>query len=92
VLKRFPEALPRLSLTQLTEMAGPLATKAGLRLSHWRAVRLLKDGAEVVLKIPPERGLKYVAAQAVQASVGVVGIHKMEEYLKSRRTGSTPEQ
>jgi hypothetical protein len=90
VLKRFPEALPRLSLAQLTEMAGPLASKAGLRLSRWRAVRLLKDGAEVVLRIPPQRGLKYVAAQAVQAGVGVVGIQKMEEYLKSQRTGPTP--
>ena len=92
VLKRFPEALPRLSLTQLTEMAGPIASKAGLRLSRWRAVRLLKDGAEVVLRIPPERGIKYVAAQAVQAGVGVVGIQKMEEYLKSRRTEPTREQ
>ena len=87
VLRRFPEALPRLSVFQVTEMAGPLAAKAGLRLSSWRAVRLLKNGAEVVLRIPPERGLKYVAAQAVQAGVGVVGIHKMEEYLKSRRAG-----
>ena len=85
VLKRLPEALPRLSLTQLAEMAGPLAAKAGLRLSSWRGVRLMKNGALVVLRIPPERGLKYVAAQAVQAGVGVVGIHKMEEYLKSRR-------
>ena len=32
VLKRWPEALPRLSLAQLTEMAGPLASKAALRL------------------------------------------------------------
>ena len=52
VFKRFPEALPRMSLAQLTEMAGPLASKAGLRLSRWRAVRLLKDGAEVVLAYP----------------------------------------
>ncbi len=92
VLKRWPEALPRLSLAQLTEMAGPLASKAGLRLSSWRAVRLLKDGALVVLQIPPQRGLKYVAAQAVQAGVGVVGMHKMEEYLKSRRTDSRAEE
>ena len=42
VLRRLPEALPRLSLAQLTEMAGPLASKAGLRLSSWRAVRLLE--------------------------------------------------
>ncbi len=85
VLRRWPEALPRMSLAQLTEMAGPLASKAGLRLSQWRAVRLLKDGVEVVLRIPPERGVKYVAAQAVQAGVGVVGFQKMEEYLRSRR-------
>jgi hypothetical protein len=91
VLRRFPEALPRLSVAQLTEMAGPLASKAGLRLSSWRAVRLLKDGVEIVLRIPPQRGLKYVAAQAVQAGVGVVGIHKMEEYLKSRRAGQSHE-
>ncbi len=89
VLRRWPEALPRMSLAQLTELAGPLASKAGLRLSQWRAVRLLKDGVEVVLRIPPERGVKYVAAQAVQAGVGVVGFHKMEEYLKSRRADST---
>ena len=88
VLRRWPEALPRLSVAQLTEMAGPLASKAGLRLSSWRAVRLLKDGSEFVLRIPPQRGLKYVTAQAVQAGVGVVGFHKMEEYLKSRRTDS----
>ena len=81
--RRIPEALPRLSLAQLTEMAGPLASKAGLRLSTWRPVRLLKNGAEVVLRIPPERGLKYVAAQAVQAGVGVVGFQKMEEYLRT---------
>ena len=85
VFKRLPEALPRLSLSQVTELAAPLAKKAGLRLSSWRAVRLIKDGVEIALRIPPERGLKYVAAQAVQAGVGVVGIHKMEEYLKSSR-------
>ncbi len=92
VLRRWPEALPRLSLAQLTETAGPMASKAGLRLSQWRAVRLLRGGVEVVLRIPPARGVKYVAAQAVQAGVGVVGFHKMEEYLKSRRTDSTAGQ
>jgi hypothetical protein len=38
-----------------------------------------------VLSIPPQRGLKYLAAQAAQAGVGVVGIQKMEEHLSSRR-------
>jgi hypothetical protein len=85
VMRQIPEALPRLSLAQLTEMAGPLAAKAGMRLSAWKPIRLLKDGTEMMLSIPPERGLKYLSAQAIQAGVGVVGFHKMEEHLASRR-------
>jgi hypothetical protein len=85
VLRRLPEALPRLSLAQITGMAGPMCAKAGLRLTAWRPIRLLKEGAEVVLRIPPERGLKYLTAQMLQAGVGVVGFQKMEEHLKSRR-------
>jgi hypothetical protein len=88
VLRRLPEALPRLTLAQLTELAGPVCTRAGLRLTTWRPVRLLRDGTEVLFRIPPERGLKYVTAQALQASVGVVGFQKMEEHLKSRRPNS----
>ena len=63
----------------------PLCTKAGLRLSTWRPFQLLREGIEVPLRIPPERGLKYLAAQMMQASVGVVGFQKMEEHLASRR-------
>ena len=88
VLRRIPEAMPHLSLAQLTQVAGPLCAKAGMRLSAWRPIRLLRDGAEVVLRIPPQRGLKYLAAQAVQAGVGVAGFEKMEEYLASRRPQS----
>jgi hypothetical protein len=89
VLRRLPEALPRLSLTQITGMAGPICTRAGLRLTTWRPVRYLKEGVEVVLRIPPERGLKYLTAQMVQASVGVVGFQKMEEHLRSRRPNTS---
>jgi hypothetical protein len=85
VLRRLPEALPQLSVTQVSEIAGPLCAKAGLRLSTWRPVRLLKKGTEVVLRIPPSKGLKYVGAQAIQATAGVVGFRKMEEHLASRR-------
>jgi len=85
VLQRIPEALPQLSLAQLTQIAGPLSAKAGMRLSTWQPIRLLRDGAEVVLRIPPQRGLKYLGAQAIQAGVGVVGFQKMEEHLSSRR-------
>ena len=52
VLRRLPEALPRLSLAQITGMAGPMCAKAGLRLTAWRPIRLLKEGAEVVLRNP----------------------------------------
>ncbi|OJW21134.1 MAG: hypothetical protein BGO49_24275 [Planctomycetales bacterium 71-10] len=85
VLKRTPEALARMTLGQLAEVARPLAAKAGLRLANWAPITFLKDGAEVVLKIPPGRGLKYLGAQLAQAGVGVVGMHKMEEHLSSRR-------
>jgi hypothetical protein len=89
VLRRLPDALPRLSLARISSMAGPLCSRAGMRLSAWRPVRFLKEGAEVVVRIPPERGLKYLAAQMVQASVGVVGFQKMEEHLRSRRPNSS---
>jgi hypothetical protein len=85
VLRQIPEAQTRLNLPQLAEMARPLAAKAGMRLSAWRPIRLLRNGTEVVLSIPPQRGLKYLAAQAAQAGVGVVGFQKMEEHLSSRR-------
>jgi len=85
VLRRIPEALPQLSLAQMTQIAGPLCKKAGMRLTTWQPIRLLRDGAEVVLRIPPQRGLKYLSAQAIQAGVGVVGFQKMEEHMMSRR-------
>ncbi len=90
VLRRLPEALPQLSLAQVSQMAGPLCAKAGLRVSTWAPVRLLREGKEVVLRIPPSKGLKYLGAQAVQAGVGVVGFRKMEEHLASRRPQSRP--
>jgi hypothetical protein len=85
VLRRVPEALPRLGASELSELARPLCAKAGLRLSNWAPVRLLKGGEEFLLRIPPGRGLKYLGVQAAQASVGVVGFRKMEEHMSSRR-------
>ena len=85
VLRRLPQALPHLSLTELADLARPLCSKAGLHLSTWTPVRLLKDGREFVLRVPADRGLKYLGAQAASAGVGVVGFRKMEEHLASRR-------
>ncbi|MBX6312293.1 MAG: hypothetical protein IRY99_05145 [Isosphaeraceae bacterium] len=85
VLRRLPEALGRLGLPDLAELGRPLCAKAGLRLTAWTPRRIFKAGTFVPLPIPPERGLKYLAAQGLQASVGVVAFHKMEEHLQSRR-------
>jgi hypothetical protein len=89
VLRKTPQALERMGLVQTMELAAPLCLKAGVRLSAWRPIRLVRGGVEVVLSIPPQRGLKYVTAQAVQAGVGVIGFRKMEEYLSSRRPSSS---
>jgi hypothetical protein len=85
VLRRLPEALPRLGLDELTRLGRPLCARAGMRLSTWAPIRLVRDGAAVMLRVPPERGLKYLAAQGVQAGVGVVAMHKMEEHLAAER-------
>ena len=85
VLRRFPDALKQLGLLQITQIVEPLCKKAGIRLTTWQPVRFLRGGVEVVFQIPPQRGLKYLSAQVLQASVGVVGFQKMEEHLASRR-------
>jgi hypothetical protein len=78
-----------MNVVQLAALGRPQCQKAGLRLSTWSPVRLLKNGEEFLLRIPPERGLKYLGAQAAQAGVGVVGFRKMEEHLASRRPQHT---
>ncbi|MDB5350300.1 MAG: hypothetical protein JWN86_1547 [Planctomycetota bacterium] len=89
LLRRTPEALSQMPLPQITLMARAFCSKAGLRLSEFAPRRfLLRSGAERLLSIPPEKGLKYLSAQMVQAGVGVVAIHKMEEHLASRRPQS----
>ena len=85
VLLRMPQALPRLPLSELSSLSRPLCSKAGFRLSSWGPVRLWKDGREFILRIPPERGLKYLGVQAAGAGVGAVGFRKMEEHLASKR-------
>jgi len=89
LLRKLPEALPRLPIAEIADLGRPLCAKVGIRLSTWTPIRLLKDGQEVLLRIPPDRGLKYLGVQAVQAGVGVVGFHKMEEHLASRRPSSS---
>ena len=85
VLRRWPEAMNRLGVASLSDLARPFCARAGLRLSTWAPVRVFQDGARRLLTIPAERGLKYVGLQALQAGVGVVAFGKMEEHLESRR-------
>jgi hypothetical protein len=85
VLLHLPEALPKLTLPEITDLGRGLCSKAGLTLTAWGPLRFLKEGEEVVRRIPPSRGLKYLGVQATQATVGVVGLRKMEEHLSSRR-------
>ena len=89
VLQRLPDALPRMSLTQVVDMARPLCIQAGIKPSSWKPIQLLRAGVTIPLQIPPERGVKYLAAQMLQATVGVVGFQKMEEHMASRRPRGT---
>ena len=88
LLSRMPEALSQMSLPRITLVGRSLSAKAGMRLSEFGPRRFLKDGVAVLSRIPPEKGVKYLAAQGLQAGVGVVAMHKMEEHLASRRPPS----
>lgn len=88
VLRRLPEALPKLSLDEIAELGRPLCTRAGLALSHWRPARFFVDGLEVLHRIPREEGLRYLGRQVTFAGVTAFGFQKMEEHLRSRRPES----
>ena len=90
VLRRLPEALPRLTVPEIADLGRGLCARAGLGLSTWGPLRFFKEGREVVLRIPPGKGLKYLGIQVAQAGVGVIGFRKMEEHLASRRTPTPP--
>ena len=85
VLRKLPEALPKLTIPEIADLGRALCAKAGLTLTTWGPLRFLKEGEEIVRRIPPSRGLKYLGVQATQATVGIVGFRKMEEHLSSRR-------
>ena len=75
LLRRLPEALARLSLGEIAR-PGPPALRQGRPAAEHLGARSGSSGtASAVLQaIPAERGLKYVAAQVVQAGVGVVAL------------------
>ena len=85
VMSKFPEALPRLEVRELAELARPLCARAGLSMSGWRPFQLLKNGVLTPFQIPPRKGVEFLGKQMVVAQVGVVAFAKMEEHLASRR-------
>jgi hypothetical protein len=85
VLHRTPEAMERLALSEIGDLSRRSCAKAGFRLVEWRPLHFFLGGREVLRRIPPKAGIKYLAAQALQAGAGVVAFHKMEEHLASRR-------
>jgi hypothetical protein len=92
VLKQARSALPRLTLVEVADVSRPLFARAGMKLGTWGPARFWKDGLEVVRRIPPNRGLKYLTAQVVAAEVGFIGVKKMEEHLASRRPSRSHSQ
>ena len=91
VLKQMPNAMNRMTIGQVEEIVRPLARKAGVTLSRFEPLRFLKDGRELLMRVPPERGLKYLAIESGQAGVGLAAYWKMEEHLASRRAGVSQE-
>lgn len=85
VLKDLPRAMNRFELRQIEEMTRPIAKQAGIILSKFEPIRFLKNGRELIMRIPPERGMKYLAIETGQASVGLAAYWKMEEHLAARR-------
>jgi hypothetical protein len=85
LLRRLPEAMGNLAPAEIANMGRAICAKAGIRLSTFAPVRFVVQGKELIRRFPAERGLKYVVLQCTQASVGILGVQKMEEHLRSRR-------
>lgn len=92
VLSRLPQALEKLSFAEVVKMGEPICAKAGLKLTRWTPPRLVAASLKGAADFPVKRTVKYFAAQAASASVGFVGMKKMEEYLASRRLDGGAEE
>ena len=51
-----------MTVSEIADLGRALSNKAGLTLSTWGPLRFLKEGQEVIRRIPPEKGLKYLGA------------------------------
>lgn len=67
------------------ELAASLARRSGIRLTRWESLVSVRIGATATLTtLHRSRLTKYVTVNAAQAGVGLLAIHKMEEYLEGR--------
>ena len=75
------------------ELATSLARRSGIRLVSWETLVSATHGASQSLAVLPRSRLtKYVAVNAAQAGVGLLAVHKMEEYLEGRGAAKTAPQ
>lgn len=73
------------------ELTATLARRSGIRLAQFQSATAARALVSQLFALPRNRLGKYVAANAVQAGVGVVAVRKMEEYLEGRGAGPGPD-
>lgn len=84
--KRAAAASQHAAETASAELATSLARRSGIRLVQWETLVSVTTGASQSLAaLPRSRLTKYVAINTAQAGVGLLAVHKMEEYLEGRR-------
>jgi hypothetical protein len=67
------------------ELAESLARRSGIRLARWETLVSMRNGTTATLTaLHRSRLTKYVTVNVAQAGVGLLAIHKMEEYLEGR--------
>ena len=83
--KRATAAGEHAAETASAELATSLARRSGIRLVRWETVvAATSSAAGSLAALPRNRLTKYVAVNVAQAGVGLLAIHKMEEYLEGR--------
>lgn len=88
--KRATAAGQHAAETASAELATSLARRSGIRLVRWQTLVSATNGASRSLAaLPRNRLTKYVSVNAAQAGVGLLAVHKMEEYLEGREAAKT---
>jgi hypothetical protein len=86
IVQHAAELSSRAAEAASAELAESLARRSGIRLAGWHTQSASRFVAGYFAALPRNRLAKYVAANSVQAGVGLIAVRKMEEYLESRGT------